>query len=240
MRNLFCDKTARLQGRREKMVDSLERIGARPQTLRIIALERVRDAIIDGRISPGERLVERTLAERLGVSRSVIREVIRNLESEGFIENTLSGPRLATLSIDQAQQIYEIRLLLEPSAAAACAQAATPETGPLLRGVLEEIRRAHEANSANGALRASTRFYQIIFETGGHDIAWEIVQRLNGRISQMRALTLSAQGRQTTGIKRLSQIVTAIEQRNAPAASNACRDHIREALQIATSMLTEK
>ncbi|WP_254602851.1 GntR family transcriptional regulator [Sphingomonas bacterium] len=208
--------------------------------MRIIALERVRDAIIEGRIKPGERLIERTLAERLGVSRSVIREVIRNLESEGFIENTLSGPRLMTLSIDQAQQIYEIRLLLESSAAAACAEAATRETGGQLRAALDEIRQAHETHSSNGALRATTRFYQIIFETGGHDIAWEIVQRLNGRISQMRALTLSARGRQAAGIERLSRIVTAIEDRNPQAASDACREHIREASHIAASMLVEK
>ncbi|HWU01985.1 MAG TPA: GntR family transcriptional regulator, partial [Novosphingobium sp.] len=61
---------------------ALERIEQRPQTLRLIALDRVRDAILEGRILPGERLVERTLSDRLGVSRSVIREVIRNLESE--------------------------------------------------------------------------------------------------------------------------------------------------------------
>ena len=72
---------------------SLERIEARPQTLRLIALDRVRDAIMQGQIAPGERLVERTLGERLGVSRSVIREVIRNLESEGLVESTASGPR---------------------------------------------------------------------------------------------------------------------------------------------------
>jgi len=69
--------------------------------------------------------VERNLAERLGVSRSVIREVIRNLESEGLVEGTPSGPRLGIITIDQWEQIYDIRIQLESSAVAACARVAT-------------------------------------------------------------------------------------------------------------------
>src|SRR5690349_2098421 len=93
---------------------ALSRIEDRPQTLRIIALERMRDAILEGRIAPGERLVERQLCDQLGVSRSVVREVLRNLESEGLVEtSSVHGPRLARINGDQASQIYEIRMLLE-------------------------------------------------------------------------------------------------------------------------------
>lgn len=219
------------------MVETLEKIGTRPQTLRLIALDRVRDAVMEGRIAPGERLVERTLAESLGVSRSVIREVIRNLESEGLVENAPSGPRLATISPAQAVQIYEIRMQLESSAAAACAEVSTPETVSRLEAALDAIRQAHEDRNPIGALRASTQFYEIIFTTGGHDIAWDIVQRLNGRISQMRAMTLSVVGRQAAGLKRLGKIVAAIADRNPTAASNACREHVQEAADIAVKML---
>lgn len=221
------------------MADTLEKIEVRPQTLRLIALERLRDAILEGRIAPGERLIERNLAERLGVSRSVIREVIRNLESEGLVENALNGPRLATISVSQAKQIYEIRMQLESSAAAACAEVSTKETVSRLDAALADIRQAHEDRNPVGALRASMRFYEIVFMTGGHDIAWDIVQRLNSRISQMRAMTLSVVGRQAAGLKRLSKIVTAIADRNPVAASEACREHVLEASLIAIKMLEE-
>lgn len=217
--------------------DGLEKIEARPQTLRLIALDRVRDAILEGQIAPGERLVERTLGDRLGVSRSVIREVIRNLESEGLVENTPSGPRLATISVDQARQIYEIRVQLESSAVAACAQLSTPQVVQQLRTALKAIEDAHKDRSAVGALRASTVFYEIIFKAGKHDIAWDIVQRLNGRISQMRAMTLSVVGRQAAGLKRLATIVDAIEKQQPEAAAAACQEHVMEAATIAIERL---
>lgn len=218
----------------------MEKIEARPQTLRQIALDRVRDAIMEGQIAPGERLVERTLGDRLGVSRSVIREVIRNLESEGLVENTAAGPRLSTISPEQARQIYEIRMQLESSAVAACAEAATPRNVADLRTALAAIGAAHDAGNPVDALRASTRFYEIIFATGGHDIAWEIVQRLNSRISQMRAMTLSVVGRQAAGLARLSRIVDAIAKKDSTAAAEACREHVAEAGSIAVEMLRNR
>lgn len=220
--------------------DILEKIEARPQTLRQIALDRVRDAIMEGQIAPGERLVERTLGDRLGVSRSVIREVIRNLESEGLVENTAAGPRLSTITPDQARQIYEIRMQLESSAVAACADVATARTVALLREALASIGAAHQAKNPVEALRASTRFYEIIFETGGHDVAWEIVQRLNSRISQMRAMTLSVVGRQAAGLQRLTRIVDAIANKDVAAAAEACREHVSEAGAIAIEMLKRR
>lgn len=217
--------------------NSLERIEARPQTLRLIALDRVRDAILEGRIAPGERLVERSLAERLGVSRSVIREVIRNLESEGLVEGTPSGPRLGMITVDQAAQIYDIRIQLESSAVAACARLADEATIEALKAALADIAAAHEDRSAIGALRATMRFYEIIFETGGHHIAWEIVQRLNSRISQLRAMTLSVVGRQAAGLERLSGIVELIANGDAAGAAKACERHVREASKIACERL---
>ena len=220
-------------------VNMLDRIESRPQTLRLIALDRVRDAILEGRISPGERLVERNLAERLGVSRSVIREVIRNLESEGLVEGTPSGPRLGIITIDQAEQIYDIRIQLESSAVAACARVATEVTVSALKSALADIAVAHEQRSAIGALRATTCLYEIIFKTGGHLIAWEIVQRLNSRISQLRAMTLSVVGRQASGLKRLAGMVDLIERQDSSGAAAACQKHVREAAKIACDKLRE-
>ena len=101
------------------------RIETPPATLREIALERMRRAIISGLFEPGARLVERTLCDQLGVSRSVIREVIRHLEAEGLVEMLAKqGPIVARLEWDDARQIYEIRAALEATAVADCARVA--------------------------------------------------------------------------------------------------------------------
>ena len=101
------------------------RIHEAPATLRALAVDRLRGAIIAGRFAGGARLVERTLCDQLGVSRSVVREVIRTLEAEGLVDTSgRAGPVVARLDWGQAAQIYDIRRLLESDAAAECARRA--------------------------------------------------------------------------------------------------------------------
>src|SRR5215510_13767336 len=101
------------------------RVERSAKTLRGLVLEKMRDAILEFRLRPGERLVERTLCDRLGVSRTVVREVLRHLEAEGIVENIPhQGPAVARPDPAKAAQIYEIRALLEAEAARACAQRA--------------------------------------------------------------------------------------------------------------------
>ena len=214
------------------------RIQQPPQTLREMVLERMRAAIISGYFKSGARLVERQLCDQLGVSRTVVRESIRYLEAEGLVETLPNkGPIVARLDWGQAQQIYEIRLLLETSAAAACARNATAETRTRLAQALRAIETAGTKGEAAGMFKATSQFYEIIFATAGHAIAWDIVQRLNGRISRLRAMTLSSPDRPVSGPARMARICAAILAGDPQAASDAVRDHLTEAAAIARRML---
>ena len=79
----------------------------------------IMEAIEAGVYKPGDRLVERDLCTQLGVSRTIVREVLRHLESEGLVANPVNnkGPMVARLELDEARQIYEIRAALEGMAA---------------------------------------------------------------------------------------------------------------------------
>lgn len=214
-----------------------------PQTLREIVLERMRGAILSGRFKSGERLVERTLCDQLGVSRSVVREAIRYLEAEGLVEIMANkGPMVARMDWAQAAQIYDIRMLLEQSAASACAALADDAVKTALRRALADLEAASAsdagASDAGGGLfQATTRFYEVIFTAAGHHIAWEIVQRLNGRISRLRALTLATSDRHVSGPVRMARICAAIVANDPAAAAVAVRDHLTEAAQIARRLL---
>ena len=217
--------------------DALRRVRP-PATLREIALERLREAIVDGRFEPGSRLVERKLCEQLGISRSVVREVIRHLESEGLVDTVPNrGPVIASIDWNTARQIYEVRALLESAAAAACAQNATAALIATLERTLRDIQAALASGDASATLAATTRFYAAMFACGRRQVAWEMVQRLNGRISRLRAMTLTSAGRQTTGPARLRTIVDAIRAGDAESASAACRLHLAEAADIARRLL---
>lgn len=215
------------------------RIDTPPVTLRAMALERMRQAIISGVFRPGQRLVERTLCDQLGVSRSVIREVIRHLDAEGFVTTEGQGPVVSRLTWDDAREIYEIRSALESAAVEACARVADDAAKATLRAAVETIERCAQRGDWIAVLAATETFYGTIFATGGRPIAREIVQRLNGRIAQLRVLTLGSENRQVTGPRRIREIYEAIAANDATAAGEACRTHIGEACAIAERLLAE-
>ena len=214
------------------------RIETPPVTLREIALDRMRRAIISGLFEPGDRLVERTLCDQLGVSRSVIREVIRHLEAEGLVEMLAKqGPIVASIDWDDARQIYDIRAALESTAVADCARVADAKVKARLRSALDELDRVSRQNSPPGILDATTEFYRVIFETSGHNIAWDIVSRLNGRISRLRVMTLSTTNRTVSGPAQIREIFAAIERNEPEAAAAASRAHVTAAAGIAKTIL---
>lgn len=208
----------------------LLRIDKAPKTLRDLVQERMRTAIIEGHFAPGERLVERPLCEQLGVSRTVVRETIRFLEAEGFVDIIPNkGPIVATLNWHQAKQIYDIRRQLEGAAVAACAGAQTEAFGQQLTRALHGIEATLDDTTWSDLLQATTHFYEVIFTHADHAIAWEIVQRLNGRISRLRALTLAAKDRARPGISHMKAIHAAILNQDPDAARSAVEAHIDDA-----------
>lgn len=211
-----------------------------PTTLREMALDRMRDAIIAGYFDSGQRLVERKLCDQLGVSRSIIREVIRHLETEGLVEMLPhQGPIVARLDWDKARQIYDIRSTLECSAVADCASHADAETKSRLQAALAGLDNTDSDTNPTTVLAATTRFYEIVFESAGHQIAWGIVQRLNSRISRLRVMTLGTNDRMVVGPSRIRKIFSAIEQNDPEEATKACQLHIAEARAIAESILRD-
>ncbi|EPZ8955463.1 GntR family transcriptional regulator [Acinetobacter baumannii] len=210
-----------------------------PVTLRELCLDKVSNAIITGYFPSGKRLVERTLCEELGVSRSVVREVIRYLEAEGLVEILPNkGPIVSLLNWDIASQIYEIRLLLEQSAVVDCTKNLDEKTSEKLKLLLEDLKAAFAADDINLIIATSTRLYETIFTTANHHIAWEVVQRLNGRISRLRAMTMKSTKREISGYQRIKNMCEAIYLHKDPEkAKQAVAEHIAEAAAVAKNIL---
>ena len=217
------------------------RIEEAPRTLREIALERLRTAIVEHHFPPGARLTERELCEQMGVSRSVVREVIRHLETEGLVESVPHhGPIVARLDAATAAEIYEIRGLLEAGAARDAAQTATPQAIALLRNALERIGSAYAAQDHHGVLQATTDFYEAMFTAGGKRVTWDVVKRLNSRISWLRSMTIASPGRSVSGLGQMEKIFRAIEERRPDAAAEASREHVANAAALAQALLAER
>jgi DNA-binding GntR family transcriptional regulator len=213
------------------------KIDRNTKTLRELALEKMRDAILGRHFQPGDRLVERALCEQLGVSRTVVREVLRHLETEGLVETLPhQGPIVARLEPEQAAQIYELRAALEALAARACALRASAEDLDRLAAAMARIERGFEAGELRAVLDATTDFYRTMFLSAGKTVAWTIVQSLNARINHLRMATLGSAGREATGPVEMRRIVDAIRARDAEAAEAACLDHVNQAARIALAL----
>jgi len=224
----------------KNMASNPLKIDKAPQTLRDIVQDRMRSAIIEGHFAPGERLIERPLCEQLGVSRTVVRETIRFLEAEGLVVTVPNrGPIVAELDWHQARQIYDIRRQLEGAAAAACAETTDSAFASMLTSALRGIEETQDDATWSNLLQATTQFYAVIFEQADHAIAWEIVQRLNGRISRLRALTIAAKDRATPGLAHMQAICKATLSGDPDAARRAVQSHIDDASQTAQRFLCQ-
>jgi DNA-binding GntR family transcriptional regulator len=203
-----------------------------------MALERMRNAIVEFHFKPGQRLIERDLCEQLGVSRSVVREVIRHLEAEGLVHTVPhQGPIVAKLDAETAVQIYELRSLLEGAAAQAAASQASADDIARMGNALEAIDEAYARADFHRVLAETNSFYETMFLCAQKPVAWEMVQRLNGRISWLRSLTVSSAGRGATGPNQMRKILEAIRKRDGAAAALACREHLATAGEIAQRLI---
>ena len=124
------------------MRDSLRVISG--PSLREQVAAKLRNAIAMGQFRPGERLVERELCEMTGVSRTSVREALRELEGDGLITTVPHrGPSVAVVTLDQARSIYEVRAVLEALAAKLFAENATDDDIGALRKATLDLKSAY-------------------------------------------------------------------------------------------------
>ncbi|CAB3736734.1 HTH-type transcriptional repressor RspR [Paraburkholderia phenoliruptrix] len=217
------------------------RIDRNAKTLRELTLEKLRGAIVQGYFRPGARLVERTLCDELGVSRTVVREVLRHLETEGLVEIVArQGPIVARLDPDQVAETYELRGLLEANAARACAEQSSPELVARLRGLRQVIEDAFEKNDLPRVLEYTELFYDAMFEGAHKHVSLSVVKTLNARINRLRALTIATPGRGDESNQEMNTLLDAIERRDGDAAAAASAAHIKRAGELAMSALTQQ
>lgn len=216
------------------------KVERRTTTLRELALKKMRTAILDAHFAPGERLVERSLCEELGVSRTVVREVLRHLEAEGLVDSIPNqGPIVAVLDSDTAAQIYEVRALLEGDAAMECARHADEGVTSCLAQCIASIGRAFERHEYAAVREFTTTFYEQMFHGGGRMVAWEIVQTLNARINRLRAMTIASDDRGRQAVEEMNRILDAIRARDPQRARDAAMAHVARVAAIAERLLRQ-
>ncbi len=202
-------------------------------SLRQRATDKIREAILTGKFSPGQRLVERDLWQSLGISRTVVREALQHLQAEGLITIIpYKGPVVATLTLQDANALYEVRGSLESLACAGFAKNASDVQIKALRAALEFLRTPQASSTAKNLLDAKNAFYATLLEGCGNKVIGEILTQLNNRVSVLRRVSLGSPGRLAQTLLELEEVVQAVERRDAQTAARLAAAHVAKAAEI--------
>ncbi|MFA5527314.1 MAG: GntR family transcriptional regulator [Peptostreptococcales bacterium] len=133
--------------------------------LRDLVFEEIRRSILSGELKPGQRLMEIELADRLGVSRTPIREAIRKLELEGLVAiEVRKGAYVSGISVSEMIDVLVVRSVLEGLAASLAAQKITEEEIKALLEISEKFNQSVAEDDAIAMNRYNNQFHNIIFE----------------------------------------------------------------------------
>jgi len=211
---------------------------ARLAPTRQYAIEELRSAITTGKFLPGERLIERELCERLRVSRTVVRETLRQLETEGLVTTiAYRGPVVTLLTPAEAAGIYQVRAALESLAARLFAARAIDTDQARLKSMLDDVATAYAAGEPTSILDAKAKFYEALVAGSGNPVIGSMLRQILARTMLLRSLSLSKPGRSQQSIAELRAIVDAIFRRDADGASRASTEHVEQAAAVALQVL---
>jgi len=203
-------------------------------------LKHIRKAIVGGKFQPGERLSEQKLCMFVGASRTTIREALRHLESEGLVEAIpQKGTIVATVTAEEAKQIYEVRQELEGFMCRLFAERATPNARAALRRSMGLLEMHAENQDLENQIAESNAFYKTLAEGCGNEILSFLLLSLHARISFLRSMSLSRPGRSLESVKELKALFEALERGDADAACQASTHHVAEAKSSALRYLNE-
>ena len=145
-------------------ITKLPQLGARHVSLRQLATNVLRQAILEKRLLPGEHLVEEQLAAELGVSRNPVREALRVLETEGLVSfSPRQGAFVTELSREEAREIVEVRAALE----GLCARLATRRCTPAVNAQIDDLLTRGEQASTNDDFEELGRIHAQVHEVIG-------------------------------------------------------------------------
>ncbi|TDB85212.1 GntR family transcriptional regulator [Actinomadura sp. KC216] len=210
------------------------RIDRPAETVPQLVVRRVRQAILEGTLSPGRRLTERELMELTGVSRTSIREAVRHLQALGLVETSgRKGVRVAVLGSDDVRQLYEVRAALESEAASLFVKRATDAE------VLELVKLTRPGKSDDDQLSSIYHFDELLLAGARNALLAATLAPLHARIHALRRLSLTIPGRRERSEQEYRDLVAAITDRDADRAAQLARCHVDAAKEAALAAIAK-
>lgn len=190
--------------------------------------ERLRTAIIEDALKPGNRLVERKLAQKLGVSRTPVREAIRKLELEGLVYHVPRvGAIVAEIDDQEVLEVYRIRAVLEGLVTRMAAEKIVPEQLEKLTSLLEKLEEYSAKEDLENLKKVHQQFNDVIYKAAGSQRLYNMITPLVDYINRFVRVGYSRPGRMEEATAEHRQLVEAIKMRDGDLAELVAREHIK-------------
>ena len=195
--------------------------------LRDVVFNTLRQAILKGELKPGERLMEIQLAERLGVSRTPIREAIRKLELEGLVLMIpRKGAEVANISETSLREVLEVRRSLEELAIELACNRISGETILELERAEEAFAEAIQKGDPMDIAESDERYHDVIYQATENSRLVQILNNLREQMYRYRLEYIKDEDKRQILVVEHERILRALKSHNIPEAKSAVREHI--------------
>jgi len=201
----------------------------------------IRAEILKGAFIPGESVTEMGLAAQCGVSRTPVREALRQLELEGLVQLIPNkGAIILGIRPEDICDIYQIRAMLEGSAAERAAQRATEEEIRKLTEILELTEFYISRQNLQQLQAMDGQFHQLIYEMSGSRMFRRVLKDLHYYIGLTRDASLKSEGRAVQSVKEHRAVLEAIAQHDGAKAKKLMNVHVNKALENVLKRLLQE
>ncbi|MFQ5586647.1 MAG: GntR family transcriptional regulator [Thermodesulfobacteriota bacterium] len=201
----------------------------------------VKEAVIKGRLKPGERVPEPELAERFGVSRTPIREAFRQLESEGFLTITpRKGAVVSPITDKDVREFYTIKSLLEGFAARSACPTFTDTEIKRMEALNEQMEKLAEKDDFKGFFKLDNQFHDIFLRACGNVKLCNLANSLAQQFERFRITSLSQPGRMKNSVKQHRNIISAFKKRNADLVDKLVRANAEQGGEVLVQKILEE
>lgn len=211
------------------------------QPLRDVIFETLRKAIISGDIKPGERLMEVSLAEQMGVSRTPVREAIRRLEAEGLVTMVpRKGTHVSELSMKDIMDVLEVRAALDRLATALAVKRMQPSQIKAMESIHKQFIACVEKENIEGAVRKDIELHDLIYATSGNSRLMSVAAGLREHIFRFRVIYMRNVAVAENVEHEHFEILEAIRSGDDVLASELAEKHIKHQMDSIIRALNEK
>jgi DNA-binding GntR family transcriptional regulator len=202
------------------------------------AYKKIRDAITFGQYNPGERLIEHEVCQALQVGRTPLREALRRLQTEGYVDFVPNrGVTISKLSIDDVNHIYSILALLEGYATELAGEFLTAKDIKKLVSLHKKMTQLDAEQNFREWTEKNDLFHGHIVKASGNNLLPNLVKGLRNKIYRYRFLSVTTLGQRDKYVEDHAKILTALRNNNAKQAGKIMREHVLYIAKLMVNLL---